>query len=156
MGQSWYLDESWLPTVLVDSSVPDQEREAVAQALYSTPRPDNFKPRPIAPLLSKQPVHTESYWPEDGSLPSLAPMVGQRTWHLFSILKMQGEEVEWLQQPAVSWRRSVGFWKLSVFLKYLSVVNDSAERGVKLIQVQFEIDLMCKMERTFLLSNYIF
>ena len=60
---------------------------------------------------------------------------GSRTWLLFHILGLEGEDVEWLDQ-APSYRDiSPGYYRLEKFLGNLSIVNDTAERGVELIQV---------------------
>ena len=46
-GQTWYLDESWIPSVLVSDDVPMVERESVARMLAKTARPDHFVPCPV-------------------------------------------------------------------------------------------------------------
>ena len=119
----------------MDNTVPEVERSAVATALSATPRPSHFPPVPIVRLLPKQKVHQETFWPEDSSLPSLASLVGSRTWLLFNILELEGEDVEWLNQAPSYWDINPGYCRLEKFLGNLSVVNDTAERGVKLIQV---------------------
>ena len=136
-GQSWYLDEPWLATALVGPDVPRQEKEAIARALAGTPRPLQYPPFCVTPSLKHQLCHQEAFWPEDSSLPSLAPMVGPRSWQLLELLKLEGEDVSWLTLPQSSWESHPGFIKFSAFLAGLTVTNDAGEKTVKLIQVCF-------------------
>ena len=134
-GQSWYLDQPWLVTALLGRNVPVEEKCKVAMALHATPRPATYPPYCVTPMLPKQPVHSEGFWPEDGSLPSLSSMVGPRTWQLFDILGLYGDHVKWLELPHDSWEESDGYRRFEDFVERLEVVNDQGERGVKLIQV---------------------
>ena len=134
-GQTWYLDQPWIVTALVGPDVPAEEKEEVARSLAATPRPSSFPPFSVTPTLPKLPCHQESFWPKDGSLPSLSSLVGPRTWLLFNLLQLEEAELLWLTLPSNVWQDHLGFTKLSQFLSSLEVVNDAGERAVKLIQV---------------------
>ena len=134
--QTWYLNQPWLVTALVGREVPVEEKAKIVLALYSTPRPDSYPPFCCTPELPKQKVHLDpTYWPEDGSLPSLSPMVGPRTWQILEILGLHGSQVEWLRQDPGLWEANEGYRRLEDFVTRLEVTNDGSERDVKLIQV---------------------
>ena len=47
---------------------------------------------------------------------------------------MGEKDLQWLKQDATSWPLDPGFLKFQEFVNNLTVVNDPAERSVKLIQ----------------------
>ena len=123
---TWYLTEQWIIVCIVDDECPDVEKEAVAKALCHTPRADRFSPgKPELPA---------DFWPETGRLPSLDSFVGPNSWLLPHLLGLDSESMEWLQLSAQQWPLMSGFRKFSELVKKLTIVNDPAERGVKLIQ----------------------
>ena len=67
-------------------------------------------------------------------MPSLESFVGPKSWLLPHLLDLDMESMEWLQLAVHQWPLMSGFKKFSSLVKKLSVVNDPAERGVKLIQ----------------------
>ena len=123
---TWYLTEQWVIVCLVDDSCPDDEKKAVAMALYNTPRALQFSPG--------KPKLPEDFLPETGIMPSLESFVGPKSWLLPHLLDLDMESMEWLQLAVHQWPLMSGFKKFSSLVKKLSVVNDPAERGVKLIQ----------------------
>ena len=134
LGQCWYLDQPWVPLALTDRNLTTEEKEKLSTALLLIPRPSTFPPCPVDPLLPKLPCHQDTFWPEDGSLPSLVGLLGPRSWQLFHILDLGGDEVAWLGKPSSEWEDSPGFTRFKEFVENLTIVNDSAERSVKLIQ----------------------
>ena len=134
-GQTWYLDQPWIGTALVGPNVPVEEKEMVARALATTPRPKEYPPYCVTPYLAKLACHQEDFWPEDGSLPSLSSLVGPRTWQLFDLLHLDSDQVHWLTLPQKVWEEDANYRRFKDFISHLEVVNDSGERGVKLIQV---------------------
>ena len=83
---------------------------------------------------------TTNFWPTDGTLPSLSSLVGPRTWLLIDLLKLEGEDLAWLTLPPATWDMHPGF--ISGFISSLEVVNDAGERGVKLIQVTLNLNVL--------------
>ena len=123
---TWYITQQWVVVCLADTHCPEEERKAVATALANTPRPDLFVPgKPDLPV---------EFWPESGVRPSLASFVGQQSWLLPSLLKLTPENMEWLFLDVHQWHLMSGYRRFSEFVMKLLVVNDPAERGVKLIQ----------------------
>ena len=131
-GQSWYLDETCLVTALVGPDVPSKEKEAIARALAATPRPHQYPPFCITPSLQHQLCHQEAFWPEDCSLPSLAPIVGPRSWQLLELQKLEGDDVFWLTLPQSSWESHHGF-EFSAFLSQDSQADTGEGREVVLV-----------------------
>ena len=63
----------------------------------------------------------------------LASLVGPDSWLIFRILKIE-DSSEWLGLEVPLWKKYDSFIKLSKFIKGIAVVNDTAERGIKLVQ----------------------
>ncbi|EFX76590.1 hypothetical protein DAPPUDRAFT_106824 [Daphnia pulex] len=80
----------------------------------------NFLPgKPIFPVIT-----------ENG--PFLLDLIGERSWLLFDRLKLQGSQ-DWMQLQPKYWNLMEEYRKERDFLSTLEAVNDSAERGIKLI-----------------------
>ena len=123
---TWYLTEQWVIVCLADDDCPDNERMAVAKALQRTPRATHFEPgKPKLPT---------DFWPDNGKMPSLAKFVGPKSWLLPHLLGLDAEDMEWLQLAVHQWPLTTGFKKFSKLVCKLLVVNDPAERGVKLVK----------------------
>ena len=123
---TWYLTQQWVVVSLADTNCPEEERKGVASALANTPRPEQFVPgKPHLPV---------DFWPESGVRPSLASFVGPLSWLLPFLLNLGPEDMQWLLLKVNQWPLICGYRKFSDIVKKLLVVNDPAERGVKLIQ----------------------
>ena len=55
--------------------------------------------------------------------------VTSQSWVFFDTIKMSAD---WLVQPPAEWEKSEDYRKAESFVKTVKVVNDSAERGIKL------------------------
>ena len=68
-------------------------------------------------------------------LPTLLPdidlvnLVGPNSWLIFQILKIN---TNWMAQPAITWKLNLDFCKFENYVKSIRVVNDIAERGIRL------------------------
>ena len=129
-----YLTEELCILCLADENLPDSVREAVAEELLRVNRQEgDFElGKPKFPK-----IQSSLFWDEvdeDEVLMSLQKLVGRRSWSLFNILSMTEDELDWLEADVKSWSSNPGYKKFADFVKSLAVVNDSAERGVKLIQ----------------------
>ena len=126
LNHTWYLTQQWAPACLADEDCPEDERKAVAVALANTDRPDHFKPG--------KPVLPKDIWPEEGERPSLSSFVGPSSWLLPHLLGLTNEQMEGLRLEVYQWHLMSGFRRFSEFVNKIQVVNDAAERAVKLIQ----------------------
>ena len=64
----------------------------------------------------------------------LVKLVGPRSWTMFNMLNMSSEDMEWLQEDASTWILRETYRTFVSFTKGLQVVNDPAERGIKIIE----------------------
>ena len=121
---SWYLDPSLVVMALADKDVPNHEKKSMAAALVGLEKPavfDKGKPCLDSLQLGKK-------------VPTLTSLIRQRSWLMFSLRNMTEVELAWLKQDVALWSKDPGFVRFSDFVKGLNVVNDSAERSIKLIQ----------------------
>ena len=64
---------------------------------------------------------------------------------MFNMLRLEEEQVTWLTLPQKVWEEDPGYRRKQEFISHLEVVNDSEERGVKLIQVNFTLTLILNL-----------
>ena len=115
----WYPTEEVVPFVLFSTSylVDNGTKHDIAARINSTPMPDEFR-------LGK-PVFREV----DENI-SLADLVGSDSYMLFRALKIN---TDWLAKPVIEWHSDPAFITAETFVRTIKVVNDTAERKVKLI-----------------------
>ena len=83
----WYLTAQWVPLALADKEAPEDEREALAKAIFCLPRDEISTGKPEYPVLD---------W-TTGSLlkrPSLACLATKNSWLVFNLLGLQGSQVQ--------------------------------------------------------------
>ena len=123
----WYLTEELIPLALFSSTLNDFEKKRIAEEIKKHVPSDNSENR-FGAAFGK---------PQFPDLPlnimeaSLEQFVGKDSWSFFRILKL---ESSFLDLPVESWDKDEGFKAAKTVVKNLKVVNDSAERGVKLFQ----------------------
>ena len=128
----WYLTSELIVLALASDELPESELKKLATTLISVPRPETFTPgKPVFP--GPRFTQNDTIWTND-NLPSLSSFVSDRSWLMFHLLELGLSETEWLQVEVHQWNLFSGFRKFKEFVKGLTVVNDPAERGVKLIQ----------------------
>jgi hypothetical protein len=119
----WYLTQELVVLCLFDENLSPFWRYAVAQKIYNTPREREFPPgKPTFPDIR---IGT-------GNCSSLIDLVGPKSWLLFHLLGMNHDQ-EWLQLPVEYWTLMKDYKNLRDFVSVLEVVNDSAERGIKIV-----------------------
>ena len=112
----WYLAPSVVLFSLFSDKVSDDTKSRMAARLLSFERPK--EPRIDLPEF---PVVTE------GS--ELWDFVKPDSWEFFDILKVKAD---WLTWPLTEWEESEDYRKARQFVTTVKVVNDAAERGIKL------------------------
>ena len=88
----------------------------------------------MVPSLKEVNMVKEEFWPKDGSLPSLSSLISPHSWMLFHYLDLQKADLPWLKVEPSTWKYSISYNKFKSFVCGQQVVNDPAERGVKLVQ----------------------
>ena len=120
----WYLTPQLVTLALCDKGLDDRERELLAKTLFNTPRDHIANGRPDFPDVV---IEIEAK-----SIPSLHRLVNKNSWLIFNLLGLDGKQ-EWLQTSCSMWHLFADFLKLREFSTNLSVTNDVAERGIRMI-----------------------
>lgn len=120
----WYLAEDLVPMALFSDVVPNDTKQNMVDALLKMPNIDVHSKRsgtgfgkPVFPDVTRL----------NGI--SLADFVGQDSWLFFRILNL---DRQFLEHPVETWTDNVSYNEAFAVVRALRVVNDSAERGVKL------------------------
>lgn len=138
LNHLWYLTQELVIFGLFDDALPQEERQAMAEKLLVSPRPDNFEPgKPHFPTN----LMTGS--------PTLDSFVGERSWLIFHKLEADGV---WLGQSVAEWNKNNEYAKMKECIRDLKVVNDLAKRCIKDIQ---EYADLAKDSKQFCLSPLI-
>ena len=138
-----YLKEPQVIFALFDENLKSSERQEIASALDAVERPDispdHFKPGKLSeiPLVysMKECVSSSLCMNESDELfpkNTLASLVVVKSYLLFNLLKI--EDLSWLKPLVSLWRCFLSYMKVKSLLNDLAVVNDGAERGIKLMQ----------------------
>ena len=126
-----------MPFTLFSSRLSDKEKQDIAAKLHATEKPDNFRRgKPVFPQVT---VKT-----------TLADLVGPESDLLLDTL---GIESDWLLQPVATWPRSDDYSKALEYVSNVKVVNDIAERGVKMMSDFAIIITTDSQQREYLLQT---
>ena len=116
----WYLCEELAVMGIFNQELHPMWRAALARKLFETQMPSIFSPvKPKFPNIERE--------------VSIISFIEPRSWLIFYLLKMNREEVEWMQLPVEYWALMSGYRKVESFVNNLQVINDAAERGIKLV-----------------------
>ena len=122
----WYLTEEVVVLSIFDGQLDPVLRKGIVVKLLSFPRPKTFSPgKPKFPSLKFDSIIT---YPDQ-----LLNFVGSRSWLLFLSLKLTEEDFDWMHTEVENWEKMSGYKKIEGIVRSFEVVNDCAERAVKLI-----------------------
>ena len=127
-NHTWYLHPSLIPFSLADSEISESEKSDIAQKLWEVINGDIPEPQLNYTKVEIRQVIEQEH------RPNLATFITTQSTIIFKILKIEKESLEWLRLPPNLWHLISGFRKFEEFVKNVPVVNDAAERNVKLIQ----------------------
>jgi hypothetical protein len=113
----WYLTEEITPLALFSNLVSDAEKKQIARQL--------LRMKDDAPLQLGVPT-----FPELASTTKLSSLIGKQSWLLFQLLEITPD---WLKLSPSQWHSDDMYHKAATVVKHCRVVNDLAERAVKLI-----------------------
>lgn len=123
----WYLHPTLIPFSLLDAGVPDDEKRDIADKIFDIdPNTDvgtKYENIQISDIIEIE-----------GDRPSLSNFVKSSSRLIFNILNFDKEKMEWLLLPTNLWNLMTPFKYFNAFVTSLPVVNDAAERNVKLVQ----------------------
>ena len=119
----WFLTEEMVVLALCDPGVSDDVKSRMVTSMLAAGRPQQFlpgKPRFKPELLQGRPPDA----------PQLFEFVGERSWLIFFLMDL---DVAWMQLPPERWDEEADYRKFKVYVVNLAVVNDAAERAVKVV-----------------------
>ena len=122
----WYLTEEMVPLALWSTKVSSAEHRALADRLLAL--------KPVTALITPMNRFGTGFgkpkFPAQITLSTtLADLVGADSWLTFNILQL---DPQFLVDDVESWTRSDAYQSSLENLRAVNVVNDCAERGVKL------------------------
>jgi hypothetical protein len=106
-------------------SLPNALRESMVKQLLTFNRSKDIPPgKPKFPLIN----------PDEIDYPNqLNLFVGAKSGLLFNSLNIDGDMLVWMQVPVVNCEKMSGYHKLKEIVSAFEVVNDCAERAIKMI-----------------------
>ena len=123
----WYLTEEMIPLSLFSEIVPAQERQALAHRLLEL-KPDQAV---ITPCNQHSTDFGKPRFPENVSQnTTLADVAGKNSWFTMNILQIDDQFLT--DNNVDAWLQSQAYQSSLRNILAINVVNDSAERGVKL------------------------
>ena len=122
----WYLTEEMVPLALFSSKVPTEQRRTLADKLLAV-KPATER---VTPLNRFGTGFGKPVFPPAITLSTaLADLVGPDSWFTFHILQLNPE---FLTADVADWPQLAAYQSSVVNLQALNVINDCAERCVKL------------------------
>ena len=113
----WYTTQQTVIFSLFTNRVTEDEKARIAARILTFEQPDQFKLG--KPVFQELTVNTE-----------LQDLCGPYSYMLFTIL---GLNSDWLRKDPKEWSQSDDYKEMEEYVRSLKVVNDTAERGVKMI-----------------------
>ena len=111
---------------IFDKELPVTLREPMLKKLFSIPRPQRFLPqKPIFPRIDPSNDIDFSH--------QLLLCIGPRIWPLFDLLQLRDDKLDWMRTAIIYWDKMIGYQNVQQLILSMEVVNNSAERGVKLV-----------------------
>ena len=89
---------------------------------------------PLPPGKPKFPDNVPPVKEGDGVLSGLVQLIGPNSWTIPNLLDLFEDDMAWLALDVHQWSLIPGYRQFVKFVLTLSVSNDSAERGIKLVQ----------------------
>ena len=113
----WYLTEEAVVLSLFSFKLEADEKSRIAARLLTFPVPSSLEPgKPVFPKIE---LSTQ-----------LVDLVGPKSWLLFNLL---GVGHSWLEKDVSLWEEDDSFRLTEAFARSVKTVNDTAERGVKMM-----------------------
>ena len=120
-----YLSPQLVVLSLADKRVPLADKGAMAARLLFIPPPSTFPPQPQSCIIQNL---TENHVSD---VPCLSTFISEKSWLLFHRLGLMSQ-LDWLSLDPEVWKDDPNFCSFASFVRCMTVVNDPAERAVKL------------------------
>jgi hypothetical protein len=114
----WYMTEEVVPFAFFSEKCSNDIKKQLAKAIMKQPNKvkDLARGKPIFPVLTPS--------------TNIQLLVGPNSWFIFQQLGCDGE---WLKNCPTTWKDNEEYKKMHYIFTNIKVVNDTAERGVKLV-----------------------
>lgn len=119
----WYFNAELIALVFFDTSISDQEKSEMANRVLTLSEIDTDDSRIINPKFSRLQL-------EELVNAGLSHLITKATMNFFERFHINAD---FLRDAPSSWSKNINFQKGLRIVKSLKVVNDVAERGVKLV-----------------------
>ena len=113
----WYLVPSTVLYSLFSNLLSEDEKSGIAAKLLAQPQEENDAAAAVPTF------------PEVEAQTKLQDLVTPASWEFFKILKLPSD---WLALPPAQWSENENYRRAQQYVKTVKVVNDPAERGIKL------------------------
>ena len=123
----WYLTPELLPLCLFSSAVDDHLKAKIVEEMLKHPKKASMTNRDGTDF--GKPNFPDCIQRNSDGEASLPDFVGEDCWGFFRIMKM---DPSFLDSPVSSWHLSAEYMDALKVVNNMCVVNDAAERGVKL------------------------
>jgi hypothetical protein len=129
-----YLSPQLVTLALCDLSLPAEERQDLATALFN-----NLKIWPVTFDMTdvERPgpamASGNTFWTENIT-PALSSFVTPSSFLIFHVCDQTPKDLDWLSQPVSQWQSSNSYFDFQYFVTHKHVVNDAAERAIGLIK----------------------
>ena len=115
----YYLTEENVVMSLFSNRINDDQKSRIASRILTFSKPGDFK--------MAKPKHMVSI----DKTTTLESLVGANSWTLFHVLDTKSD---WLHESPSKWPENADYIETRDWVRTAKVVNDSCERGVKMIQ----------------------
>lgn len=121
----WYLNGEMIPLAIFSDKVPDPERKCLAQAIVEK-RPSNTLLQPTGRFGM---AFGKPKFPPVNSNTTLSSLVTEDSWFSLHLLRIN---TDFLKNEVADWATSESYISGLQNVRAINVINDAAERGVKL------------------------
>ena len=120
----WYLTEELLPLCLCSKHVKPEEKERLALRLFQIYRR----------IMQVELMLQKPQFPVVFEETKLYDLLGERSTILFNRLQFTVEDIQFLRYFCTKWPQYESYLRLERTVSSLKVVNDAAERGIRLLE----------------------
>ena len=120
---AWYLTSEWAISVIFSRLIGIEERKELVNKLLSMPN------QPVLRDRDKKSVYGKPQFPSINGMQNASDFIHPDSCFFFRVLKL---DTSFLHTPVESWEQQSSYLFNRNVVKNLEVVNDSAERGVRL------------------------
>ena len=134
----WYLTQEVVPFALFshNEQLSSAMKEKIALKIFNMARPESFRQgKPVFPVINQS--------------TTLVDLIGPESSFIFEALSLPSD---WLTKPSEQWQYDHDYMIAENFVTTVKVVNDLAERGIKMISDFATVITTDERQRQYLLQ----